>query len=230
MLQLIDKKKKILIYIILLIILSTTSNISLENQKNTSVLIDTINVSGLSNNTNLEIAQKLNHLLFKNIFFINKDKINKIILEYNVIEKYSVKKIYPKKINIEIKATKYIAEIKSDNKFLVGSNGKLINSEFNNEFNSEVLPLFFGKFNSEKFLEFKKFIEKSKFKFKDFKSILFYSSSRWDIQTINGIMIKLPRKNLDQALGIAYKIINNDEFTDSKVIDLRITNHVIIKK
>ena len=79
-------------------------------------------------------------------------------------------------------------------------------------------------------MEFKKFIEKSKFKFKDFKSILFYSSSRWDIQTINGIMIKLPRKNLDQALGIAYKIINNDEFTDSKVIDLRITNHVIIKK
>ena len=226
MLQLIDKKKKILIYIILLIILSTTSNISLENQKNTSVLIDTINVSGLSNNTNLEIAQKLNHLLFKNIFFINKDKINKIILEYNVIEKYSVKKIYPKKINIEIKATRYIAEIKSDNKFLVGSNGKLINSELN----SEVLPLFFGKFNSEKFLEFKKIVEKSKFKFKDFKSILFYSSSRWDIQTINGIMIKLPRKNLDQALGIAYKIINNDEFTDSKVIDLRITNHVIIKK
>jgi len=230
MLQLIDKKKKILIYIILLIILSTTSNISLENQKNTSVLIDTINVSGLSNNTNLEIAQKLNHLLFKNIFFINKDKINKIILEYNVIEKYSVKKIYPKKINIEIKATRYIAEIKSDNKFLVGSNGKLINSEFNNEFNSEVLPLFFGKFNSEKFLEFKKFIEKSKFKFKDFKSILFYSSSRWDIQTINGIMIKLPRKNLDEALGIAHKIINDVEFKDSKVIDLRITNHVIIKK
>ena len=140
MLQLIDKKKKILIYIILLIILSTTSNISLENQKNTSVLINTINVSGLSHNTNLEIAQKLKHLLFKNIFFINKDKINKVILEYNVIEKYDVKKIYPKRINIEIKATKYIAEIKSDNKFLVGSNGKLINSELNNE----VLPMFFG--------------------------------------------------------------------------------------
>jgi cell division protein FtsQ len=223
--QLIDKKKKILIYIVLLIILSTTSNISLENQKNTFASINTINVSGLSNNTNLEIAQKLNHLLFKNIFFINKDKINKIILKYNVIEKYSVKKIYPKRINIKIKATKYIAEIKSDKKFLVGSNGKLISSEFNNE----VLPLFFGKFNSEKFLEFKKFVDKSKFKFKDFKSILFYSSSRWDIQTINGIMIKLPRKNLDQALGIAYKIIKDDEFKDSKVIDLRITNHVIIK-
>ena len=226
MLQLIDKKKKILIYIILLIILSTTSNISLENQKNTSVLIDTINVSGLSNNTNLEIAQKLNHLLFKNIFFINQESIKKIISQYNLVESYRVKKIYPGEINVEIEPTRLVARISGNNQLFIGSNGKLIeNKEVN-----KTLPFLFGEFNSKKFLEFKKIIENSEFKFYDLKSIFFYPSNRWDILTINDILIKLPESNINETLRIAYNILKDDKFKNNRIIDLRITNHVITKK
>ena len=222
--QLIDKNKRILIYLIFLIILSTTSNKSLEVKKNYSVKINKITVSGLSNDNNLLIAKNLNNLLFKSIFFIDKNYIDTIISEYNLIERYSVKKIYPTEVNIKIEPTKYIAEIRGSNKFLIGSNGKLISNEFTNE----LLPLFFGKFNSEKFLDFKKMIEKSKFEFKDFKSIFFYFSNRWDVQTTDGILIKLPKQNLKDALSIAYKIINDDQFKDKQVIDLRISNHVVL--
>jgi cell division protein FtsQ len=223
--QLIDKKKKILIYLLFLIILSTTNNKSLEIQKNYLVTINTINVSGLSNDKNLKITSQLNNLLFRNIFFIDKNYINLIISEYDLVEKYSVKKIYPKQVNIEIEPTKYIAEIKGSSQFLIGSNGKLIKNEYTNE----PLPLFFGKFNSKKFLEFKKLIEKSEFEFKDFRSIFFYFSNRWDVQTTDGILIKLPKQNLTEALRIAHKIIKNDQFQDERVIDLRISNHVIMK-
>ena len=181
-------------------------------------------MSGLSNDNNLLIAKNLNNLLFKSIFFIDKNYIDTIVSEYNLIERYSVKKIYPTEVNIKIEPTKYIAEIRGSNKFLIGSNGKLISNEFTNE----LLPLFFGKFNSEKFLDFKKMIEKSKFEFKDFKSIFFYFSNRWDVQTTDGILIKLPKQNLKDALSIAYKIINDDQFKDKQVIDLRISNHVVL--
>ncbi len=223
--QIIDKNKKIFIYLIFLIILSTTSNKSLETKKNHSFKINKIIVSGLTNDNNLQIAKKLNHLLFRNIFFINKEYINSIISEYNSIERYTVKKIYPKQVNIEIEPTKYILEIKGSSQFLVGSNGKLIRNEYTND----LLPLFFGKFNSEKFLEFKKIIEKSEFKFKDFKSVFFYFSNRWDVQTIDGILIKLPKQHLTEALSIAHKIIKDNQFKDNRVIDLRISNHVIMK-
>ena len=222
--QLIDKNKRILIYLIFLIILSTISNKSLEVKKNYSVKINKITVSGLSNDNNLLIAKNLNNLLFKSIFFIDKNYIDTIVSEYNLIERYSVKKIYPTEVNIKIEPTKYIAEIRGSNKFLIGSNGKLIS----NEFTKELLPLFFGKFNSKKFLDFKKIIEKSEFEFKDFKSIFFYFSNRWDVQTTDGILIKLPKQNLKDALSIAYKIINDDQFKDKQVIDLRISNHVVL--
>ena len=56
--------------------------------------------------------------------------------EYNIIEEYSVKKIYPSKINIKIKPTKLVARVFSSNKLIVGSNGKLIQGEET----SEILP------------------------------------------------------------------------------------------
>ena len=148
-----------------------------------------------------------------------------VISQYNLIEEYSIKKIYPEQINVEIKPTKIIAKIAGNNNFLVGSNGKLIS----NEYNDEKLPFLFGKFNSESFILFKNIVNKSEFNFKNFSSINYYSSNRWDIQTNNGILIKLPEENLIKALKAAHKIINNDKFKDVKIIDLRISNQIIMQ-
>ena len=50
-------------------------------------------------------------------------KIKKVISRYNIIEEYSIKKIYPSTININIKPTKLVARL-SGNDQLVGANGK----------------------------------------------------------------------------------------------------------
>jgi len=222
--RLTGKKNKIIIYLIFLFILSTTSNKSLEFHQNYSAKINKIQVSGLSNSINSQIRNKLEKLLNINIFFINKDKIDKIISEYNLVELYSVKKIYPKKIEIKIEQTKFIARISGSKQVLIGSNGKLIKREIN-----EKLPFLFGKLDSKNFLEFKKIIDNSAFKFKDLKSVSFYPSKRWDIITNENILINLPKDNLLQSLNFAYKLIIDNNFKEIRVIDLRVKNHVVIK-
>ena len=223
--QLIDKKNKIVIYLIFLLILSTTSNKNIDQQTNYNIVINKIEITGLSINNNLQLKNKLDNFLYKNIFFLGKKEINNIILKYNIIEEYNVKKIYPSKLDIDVKPTKFIAKISSNNRLLVGSNGKLIENVITNE----KLPYIFGKFNSKEFLKFKETVEYSKFNFTDLKAIFFYSSKRFDILTIDEILIKLPKNNLLKSLNVANKIIIDNQFKDKKIIDLRVTNHLIVK-
>jgi len=224
MLQLIDKKNRIIIYLLLLLILSTTSGKYLENQDNYFSTINQINVIGLSNIDNSKIFNELHYLFYKNILLVRKEEIQGVISKYNIIENYSVKKIYPSTININIKPTKFVARLSSNDQ-LVGENGKVIEDKEN----SEILPYIFGKFNSQYFLIFKKNIKQSKFTFRKFKTLYFFPSNRWDILTNDNILIKLPQDHLSETLNLAYKIIANNEFKNKNLIDLRVNNHLIIK-
>ena len=219
------KKNKILIYLLFLFILSTTSAKLINDQNKLSSSISKINITGLSERKNLEILNNLNNLLYKSIFVINKDEIKKILEKHNIIQEFSIKKIYPSTLNIEIKATKFIARVYNNGQYLVGANGKLIEDKDSNE----LLPYIFGEFNSKHFLTFKQNIEKSTFSFSNLKTLYFFPSGRWDILTNNDILIKLPQDNFSESLNLAYKIISSDDFKDIKIIDLRINNHLIVK-
>ncbi len=222
--QLIDKKNKIIILLLLLLILSTTSGKLTENRKSYLSTINQINIEGLSNTDNKKIFNELSNLLNKNILLIERQELQMILRKYNIIEEYSIKKVYPSIINIKIKPTEFIARL-SNKKQLVGTNGKLIeNKEYD-----KILPNLFGEFNSEEFLKLKKDISSSKFTFTKFKTLYFFPSNRWDILTNDGILIKLAQDNVSQSLNFAYKIINNNNFKNKKLIDLRVKNHLIIK-
>ena len=223
--QSIDKKNKVIIYLVFLFILSTTSGKLLEQNKKFSLKIVNIKVLGSTIVKNLEIQNELNSILYQNILFLEKGEISKIINKHNIIEEYNVKKNYPSTLNIEIKPAKFIAKITNHNNLIVGSNGKLISDEQNDK----ILPYIFGEFNSKKFLEFKKDINKSKFNFAEFKIVYFFPSSRWDILTIDDILIKLPENNVPESLNKAYKIIASSDFKDKGIIDLRIKGYLIIK-
>jgi len=221
--QLIDKKNKIIIYLLLLFILSTTNKKFVENQNNYSSTINKINIEGLSNADNSKISNELNNLFYKNILLVGKEEIQRVISKYNIIEEYSIKKIYPSTININIKPTKFIARLSSNDQ-LVGVNGKLIEDKENNE----LLPYIFGEFNSQDFLNFKKNIVQSKFTFTEFKTLYFFPSNRWDILTNDDILIKLPQDNLSESLKLAHKIMNSYDFKNKNLIDLRMDNHLIV--
>ena len=223
--QLTDKKNKIIIYLLFLFILSTISGKLVENPNSRSFKIDQINIEGLSNTDKKKISNELNNLFYKNILLVDEDEIRKIMGKYNIIEKYNIKKIYPSTININIKPTEFVAKLSNNDQLLVGSNGKIIKDKKN----IKILPYIFGEFNSNEFLILKKNIDQSKFIFTEFKTLYFFPSSRWDILTYDNILIKLPQDNIYKSLNLAYKIINNNNFKNKNLIDLRMNNHLIIK-
>ena len=222
--QLIDKKNKIIIYLLLLFILSTTSGKLSKNNNSYSSQVNQINIEGLSRANSSKIYDELNNIFLKNILLLSKEEIQKIMSKYNIIEEYTIKKIYPSTINIKIKPTKFVARL-SVNDQLVGANGKLIEDKENNQ----ILPYIFGEFDSKNFLNFKKNIAQSKFTFTKFKMLYFFPSNRWDILTYDDILIKLPQDNIPKSLNLAYKIIDSNDFKNKSIIDLRINNHLITK-
>ena len=219
------KKNKIIIYLLFLFILSTTSAKFINDQNILSSSVSKINTTGLSERKNLEISNNLNNFLYESIFVISKDEIKKILEKHNIIQEFSIKKIYPSTLNIEIKPTKFIARVSNNGQYLVGANGKLIEDKNNNE----LLPYIFGEFNSLDFLSFKQNIEKSIFSFSNLKTLYFFPSGRWDILTDNDILIKLPQEHIVASLNLSKKLIDNDNFKDNKFIDLRVKNHLVIK-
>ena len=164
MLQSIDKKNKVIIYIIFFLLISTVTNKNILHDKNYNTKKIDVNVSGLSNDHNLEITNRINEMSLNNVFFIDIEPILNLLLSYNLIEQYSIKKIYPNSINIFILPTKFIAKIKNKNGvFMIGNNGKLIKTQ---KIDKD-LPLLYGKFDSKYFLEFYNFIIQSEFKYNE---------------------------------------------------------------
>jgi len=228
MLQFTDKKTKLFFYLILFILLSTQIAKDHNISKSSTIKSNHIEVFGLSNENNLKVLKSLNSLSFQNIFFINQSNFYKILKENNLIESFYIKKFYPNVIKINIKQTDFLAiTTKKNKKFYIGSNGKLIPVGDVKDFNKK-LPFVFSKSNYADFVNLKKIIDKSKFVFEEIESFYYFPSNRWDLKTNSGLLIKLPEKNILESLQFAYLIEKNRKFKNNKIIDLRISNRIIV--
>ena len=167
-------------------------------------------------------------MLYKNIFFLNKNDIDKIIKKNNLVESFYIKKFYPNLIKVKINQTKLLAITnKNSEKFFIGSNGKLIPTDQIENFN-EKLPFVYTNKNYFDFIELKEIIDKSEFKFEEIESFFYFPSNRWDIKTKDGFLIKLPEKKIKESLIFAQYIKTNEKFEDRKIIDLRIPDNIIL--
>ncbi len=224
MLQKIDKKNKIYIYLFIFLLLSTFNNINIINFKLLKFNIEQIKVSGLTKKNNLEVSQEIKKKLIENIFFIRKEFLTKILQKNNLINSFEIKKIYPNIIEIKIKKTEFLGITNIDgNFFFIGSNGKLI--DYNES--EKNLPYVFGKININDYIEFVKFVNKSKFNFNIIEEIYFFPSGRWDIKTSDDKLFKLPAENIELKLNLIYELYKNENFKNIKVIDLRFKNKII---
>ena len=219
-----DKKNRLIAYILLFLLLSTFNNLSLINSQFLNLNIKNINVSGLTDEENYKVSLQFNKLILPNIFFFLLKYLTSILKKNNLIHSFKIKKIYPGSLNIEIKKTKFLAISNYDNqKYLLGSNGKLIKYKYEEEF----LPNVFGKIDAKKFIEFRNIIDKSNFNYDDISEIYFFPSGRSDIKLRNSLTLKLPKKNLLEILNLSHKIIINKELKKNKIIDFRVQNKVI---
>ena len=219
------KSKKSIIYFFLLIIFGSINNINLRNIEINK--IKSINVDGFENKENRIITEKIADLKLDNIFFLDSEKIKKILETNPLIEKYNVFKNYPSSLKIYIVKTKFLAKINIDgNTLIIGSNGKLSD----NYLGSDELPFIFGKPNVDEFLEFKKIFDKSKFEYDQIKNLYFFPSKRWDLEFKNSKILKLPKKFSAGTLDQIFEFINDKNFEKIKIIDARINNQIILNE
>ena len=217
------KSNKILFYFFLFILVSSTNNFELNSLKLEK--IKNINVSGLDYEGNQNLLNEVKSLQLGNIFSLNIFELKKIFSANTLIEKYNVFKIYPSTLVIEIQKTNFLAKINNDNKiFLVGSNGKLSNTNLSNL----KLPFIFGKTDINEFLNFKKIIDDSKISYSKIQNIYYFQSGRWDLELENDILLKLPKNNIKISLDNSSEFINYNNFLNNKIIDLRIENQIIV--
>ena len=217
------KSKKVLIYFSLLIFIGSINNINLSNFKLKE--IENIKVIGLEDKENIILEEKIQNLKLGNIFFLRSTDIKNQINSNTFIEKYNIFKIYPASLDIHVKKTELLAKINKDRKiFFIGSNGKL--SEKN--FSKKKLPFIFGKPQIEEFLNFKKIIDESNLPYDQIKNLYFFQSKRWDIELKNNIVIKLSRKYPKDSLSLAIEFLYKNDSRNTKIIDARIKNQIII--
>ena len=215
--------RKILFYIFLIFFLSTLNNKYFSEIKFKT--IDEIMIVGLEGSEKQNLLSSLKLLNLRNIFFLDKFEIINKLETNKRIENYTIFKRYPSSIEIKINKTKLLANVFKDGKFFVlGSNGKLIQSF--NEYNN--LPNIFGDYDKASFFNLLKSIKNSNFELSQVKNLFFFKSGRWDIETKQNVIIKLPKENLEDLLNLSLNILNDNEFSEIKLLDLRQDNQVVV--
>ena len=214
--------KKIIFYLFIFILLGTLNNKNLFEIKFNKDY--DFKITSLSDFDDREIIKDLSDHKNQNLFFLNKDKILETLQKHKTIEDFNIFKNYPSELKIKIKKTQFLAITQKNGiNFYIGSNGNLIKND-NYEYD---LPFIFGNVEVIEFLKFIDLINNSKFNYFDIKNLYYFKSKRWDIETKDGILIKLPMNNLSRSLEILSKFINENNLENIDYIDLRQNNQII---
>ena len=223
--QLINKKK-IYFYLISFLFISTFFNHNLiDNLKNT-FKIENIEIENTKKEINDIILSNTDFILDKNIFFINKNFLFEKLNKLNFIESISIKKKYPSTIKIKTRETDLIAITYIEKKkYFVGMNGNFILAK--NFLNHQKLPTIFGKFNTDDYIFLQQELLNQKIDLKQIIRYYFHKNKRWDLYLENNILIQLPNKNIDIAIGLYKQFKLNNKINPNATIDLRIENRLI---
>lgn len=217
-------KRRILIAALLLTLFTTISSQIIINFSKFN--LEEINIE---NNTLVEesdLKSLLNPFYNKNLISINNNEIGKVLLKNSFIESFKIKKKYPNTLNIVIFEKKPIAILlNKKKKFFISEKIELI--EYRKISKFENLPYVLG--NKDEFKNFYYDLKKIKFPLDKIKKYTFYESKRWDLETKNNVIVKLPSKNYLKSLKNYLELSNKNNFQKYKIFDYRIDNQLILK-
>lgn len=216
-------KKRIVIGLGLLILLTTITS----QQK---IVISKFNLKEINIENNILTKKKdIKKLLFpiynKNLIFLKNLEIEKALMQNSFIESFEIKKKYPNTLTIKIFEKKPIAILQyNKNKFYLSEKIELI--KFENLSNYQNLPYVIG--SKEDFEIFYKSLNNINFPFDQIKKYTLYESKRWDLETVNNKLIRLPAKDYIKSIKNYLNLINNNDFKKYKLFDYRINNQLIL--
>ena len=217
-------KRRILIAALLLTLFTTISSQIIINFSKFN--LKEINIE---NNTLVEesdLKSLLNPFYNKNLISINNNEIGTVLLKNSFIESFKIKKKYPNTLNIVIFEKKPIAILlNKKKKYFISEKIELI--EYRKISKFENLPYVLG--NKDEFKNFYYDLKKIKFPLDKIKKYTFYESKRWDLETKNNVIVKLPSKNYLKSLKNYLELSNKNNFQKYKIFDYRIDNQLILK-
>ena len=220
-------KYKLYLYIFFLIFLSSIFNFKFLEDYQEKFGLKYININGVSYKEKKIIGEELSNLKNTNIFKITENKVFEKLAKFNFIESINVKKIIPSSINVSLSKTSILGKtFINGEEFYIGKNGKFINS--NQIYDNYKTPKVFGKFKIKEFLNLYNILNNQKLDMDNIEQYYFFKNKRWDLVFSNGLTLKLPSKNIVKSIKIFKKLLNNDNLTNTKIIDLRVIDQIII--
>ena len=220
-------KYKLYLYIFFLIFLTSIFNFKFLDNYQGKFSLKKININGVSYKEKKNIEEELNDLKNTNIFKITDNKVLEKLAKFNFIESINVKKIIPSTINLNLSKTSILGRtfINGD-EFYIGKNGKFINS--NQIYQKYNTPTVFGEFQIKEFLKLYNILNNQQLKINSVEQYYFFKNRRWDLVFSNGLILKLPSKNIINSIKIYKKLLDSDNLKNTKIIDLRVIDQIIV--
>ena len=174
--------------------------------------------------------EEIKNLLFpiynKNLIFLGNAEIEQAIMKNSYIESFSIKKKYPNTLEIKIIEKKPIAILFfNKKKYYLSEKIELIDFKKIKEY--ENLPYIFG--NKDDFKIFFYELKKINFPISLIKNFTLFETNRWDLETFDNKLIKLPTENYIKSLKNYLNLVDKDVFKKYKLFDFRISNQLILK-
>ena len=220
-------KKRIYFYLLILLLLSSTFNFNIILKFKNLNLVKIIDIVGLNKKEIAILEKNLEIFKKRNIFFINKDEINQRLNKNSFLESYTIIKILPSKLLINVKKTEFVGlTFFKGEKYYIGKNGKLTNIALvEKQLN---LPQVFGNFQVNELLKLHNILNSNGFNLSNIKKYYYYKSNRWDIEYDDNTIIKLPSYNLEKSLKNYILFIKTNKIIPGQIIDLRMNNKIIV--
>ena len=219
-------KHKIYLYLFFLIFLSSIFNFKYLDNYQDKFILKRINIDGVSYEEKKNIEKELYKLKNTNIFKIKEDKVLDKLNKFNFIESIYVKKIMPSSININLSKTSILGKtFINGEEFYIGKNGKFINS--NQIFEKYKIAKVFGEFEIDEFLDLYNILDNQKLEISNIDEYYFFKNRRWDLVFTDGLILKLPSKDIIDSIKIYKQLLNNNNLSNTKIVDLRVINQII---
>ena len=217
------KKRSIIAFILFILLTTITSK--------QEIIISKFKIKEIKIENNLlleteDIIKSLKPIYNKNLVNLNYREIEEKLSKKTFIESFNIKKKYPNTLQIKIVEKKPIAILQNKKKKYFLSE-KLDLIEFNNSKKYQNLPFILGE--EKKFKIFYNNLNEINFPLEIINKYTLYESNRWDIETINQKIIKLPINNYVNSLKNYLNLRTKKNFENYKVFDYRIENQLILK-
>ena len=217
-------KKRLLIALFLLILFTT-----INSQQRFIISYFDLKTIEIENNLLLkdnDIKNLLISFYNKNLVLLKNDEVKKALMQNSLIESFNIKKKYPNTLKVKIFEKKpFVVLLNKKSKYYLSEKIDLI--EFKDLPNYQTLPHVLG--NKDDFKIFYNNLKKINFPLDIIKKYTLFETNRWDLETKNNQVIKLPSKNYIKSLKNFLNLKNKNDFEKYELFDYRINNQLILK-